>query len=120
MSNRTQLLLNKKEESDDLVLSKFVISLTKNWKVNTELDKGDKAPEDMTEEELEKSAEVVVWFFKDELIWRAIRWNIDLWANKDVIRHMIADWIKQWSKMLCMPDEDWEDLISSCKKKMDK
>lgn len=120
MSNRTQLLLNKKEESDDLVLSKFVIELTKDWKINTSLDRGDKAPEDMTEEELEKSAEVVIRFFKDELISRAIRWNIDLWAKQDVIRLMIANWIKDASKILTMSDEEWNELISNCKKKKDK
>lgn len=117
MSKRTELLLNSKEKDSDLVLSKFVIELSENWSITTSLDKGDKEPEEMTIQELEKSAEVVVNFFKDELITRAIRWNIDLWADKRVIKHMITDWIKQWSKMLTMSDEEWDELISNCKQK---
>ena len=117
MSKRTELLLNNKEKDGDMVLSKFVIELSENWSVTTSLDKGDKSPEEMTMQELEKSAEVVVWFFKDDLISRAIRRNIDLWADKKVIKHMITDRIKQWTKMLTMSDEERDELISNCKQK---
>ena len=120
MSNRTQLLLNKSEESDDPIVARLTVEITNDWKINTSLEKWDKEPENMSEQELEKSAENVIKFFTKDLIARAIRWNIDLWAQENVVRYMIADWIKQWAKMLTMPDEDWEDLISSCKKKMDK
>lgn len=117
MSNWTQLLLNESEKSDDPIVAKLTVEITNDWKINTSLEKWDKEPENMTEKELEESAKNVIKFFTEDLISRAVRWNIDLWAQENVLRYMIADWIKDCAKLLSMNDDTLKGLISDCKEK---
>lgn len=115
MSQRTQLLQNVKEKGDDPVLSKFIIEITQNEKINTSLEAWDIPKEEMTPEQMEDSAKWVIKFLKEDLIARAIKWNVDLWAKDVTLRVILNSWINQCSAMLMMKDREFEELIKACK-----
>lgn len=119
MSNRTQLLLNKSEESDDKVLARITINLTQNWKIETTLDSWDFQQTEMTEEQQEDAARALVKFFGKDLIARAFKWNADLWASNESLSNILYHYIKDSAQMLMMRDKEFEALIKACKKEDD-
>lgn len=120
MSQRTQLLQNVKEEGDDPVLSKFTIEITQGGKINTSLEAWDIPQEEMTQEQLEDSAKWVIEFFKKDMIARAVKLHVDLWAQDLALRVVLNSWINQCSKMLMMKDAEFNELIKACKDNGDK
>lgn len=119
MSNRTQLLLNKSEESDDKVLARITVNLTQNWKIETTLDSWDFQQTEMTEEQQEDAARALVKFFGKDLIARAFKWNADLWASNESLSNILYHYIKDSAQMLMMRDKEFEGLIKACKKEDD-
>lgn len=119
MSNRTELLLNKTEESDDKVLARITINLTQKWKINTTLDSWDFQQTEMTEEQQEDAARALVKFFGKDLIARAFKWNADLWASNESLSNVLYHYIKDSAQMLMMRDKEFEALIKACKKEDD-
>ena len=119
MSNRTELLLNKSEESDDKVLARVTINLTQKWKINTTLDSWDIQQTEMTEEQQEDTAKALVKFFGKDLIPRAVKLNVDLWAGNHALSNILYNYIKDSAQMLMMRDNEFEVLIKACKKEDD-
>ena len=119
MSNRTQLLLNKSEESDDKVLARITVNLTQNWKIETTLDSWDFQQTEMTEEQQEDAAIALVKFFGKDLIARAFKWNADLWASNESLSNILYHYIKDSAQMLMMRDKEFEALIKACKNEDD-
>ena len=119
MSNRTELLLNESEKSDDPILARITINLSQRWKIQTTLDAWDYQQSEMTEEQQEDAAKCLVKFFGKDLIARAFKWNVDLWASIESLSNVLYHYIKDSSQMLMMRDKEFETLIKACKKEDD-
>lgn len=117
MSNRTKLLLNETEPSDNKILSVLTVRIREDWSISTDLDKWEVDLETADKEILETSAKNVIEFFRNDLIPRAIRWNIDLWAPVKVLKHIIKWRIIESVNLLEMDAEEFNAIIKSCKEK---